>query len=86
MNIKKVGSADDWRFVLAEPDEEVLGKIVAASPELIKLTSSINDVLYMLKHIEEASQLPAFGQVHLQYIAMARELKKSFDAYLAELP
>lgn len=48
----------------------------AALRELEPLVEAITDAVFMFKDIEKARQLPAFGNVIGQYIAMGNQLER----------
>jgi hypothetical protein len=45
---------------------------------------AVRDAIFMLEDIKKAQQLPPYGQVHKQYIALAAELRKVFEKELAK--
>jgi hypothetical protein len=50
-----------------------------ARGELAPLVDAIRDVIFMFKDIEKARELPAFGNVVQQYIAMGKQLERLLE-------
>lgn len=51
-----------------------------AREELAPLVEAIMDTLLMFEDINKARQLPAYGNVVAQYIAMGKQLRRLLDA------
>jgi hypothetical protein len=51
-----------------------------ARAEMAPLVEAIMDTLLMFEDIDKARQLPAYGNVAAQYIAMGKQLRRLLDA------
>jgi hypothetical protein len=58
--------------------------VKTARGELAPLVDAIKDTIFMLKDIEKARELPAYGQVHQQYIAMGKQLERLLSVFKLE--
>jgi len=61
-------------------DEEWDASRRAARRELKPLIEAVVDALLMFEDIEKARQLPAYGNVVAQYVAMGKQLRRVLDA------
>jgi len=61
-------------------DEEWDAARRAARRELKPLIEAVVDALLMFEDIEKARELPAYGNVVAQYVAMGKQLRRVLDA------
>lgn len=58
--------------------------VKTARGELAPLVDAIRDVIFMLKDIEKARELPPFAQAQQQYIAMGKQLDRLLTVFKLE--
>ena len=65
-------------------DEELrnigrLDGLCEAHSKSAPLVQAIRDAIFMFEDIEKARQLPAYGNVVAQYVAMGKELRRQLE-------